>query len=176
MSQISQKALVVAFFLFYVLYAIVLLNLFIGIVTDVYPRAAERSTAQWEASITALMEVRTLVLLDHHKCFTWVLPPGRGSSKAEGPPQPRLRVMVEVASVLPTVPANTTRRGGGCDHCVRVPCSCSLPADDLTVVCYAQWQGVCHPLAHAPSYTWRSYPGRTREHQAAPCAEAPRHP
>lgn len=126
MSQISQKALVVAFFLFYVLYAIVLLNLFIGIVTDVYPRAAERSTAQWEASITALMEVRTLLLLEYHKCFTWVLPPGRGSSKAEGPPQPRLRVMVEVASVLPTVPANTTRRGGGCDHCVRVPCSCPL--------------------------------------------------
>lgn len=126
MSQISQKALVVAFFLFYVLYAIVLLNLFIGIVTDVYPRAAERSTAQWEASITALMEVRTLLLLEYRKCFTWVLPPGRGSSKTEGPPQPRLRVMVEVASVLPTVPANTTRRGGGCDHCVRVPCSCPL--------------------------------------------------
>ena len=128
MSQISQKALVVAFFLFYVLYAIVLLNLFIGIVTDVYPRAAERSTAQWEASITALMEVRTLVLLDHHKCFTWVLPPGRGSSKTEGPPQPRLRVMVEVASVLPAVPATTARRGGWCDHCVRVPAMLLLAA------------------------------------------------
>ena len=40
LSQISQKTLVLAFFFFYVIFAIVLLNLFIGIVTDVYVACA----------------------------------------------------------------------------------------------------------------------------------------
>ena len=41
--------------IFYALLSIVLLNLFIGIVTDVYPKARARSELEWEKLITDLM-------------------------------------------------------------------------------------------------------------------------
>ena len=39
-------------------FAVVLLNLFIGIVTDVYPKARQKSQQEWENLITDLMQVR----------------------------------------------------------------------------------------------------------------------
>lgn len=42
----------VAFFIFYLLTSIVVLNLFIGIVTDVYPTARSRSYKDWDDSMT----------------------------------------------------------------------------------------------------------------------------
>lgn len=53
-SQVST----VFFFVFYALVAIVLINLFIGIVSDVYPEARSKSKLEWERSITVLMEER----------------------------------------------------------------------------------------------------------------------
>jgi len=48
------------FYLFYVVFAVVLLNLFIGIVTDVYPKAREKSQQEWENLITDLMQEEIL--------------------------------------------------------------------------------------------------------------------
>lgn len=45
----------VAFYIFYLLTSIVVLNLFIGIVTDVYPTARSQSYKDWEDSMTKKM-------------------------------------------------------------------------------------------------------------------------
>jgi len=58
LTGLGRRDLAAGFFFFYVLFAIVLLNLFIGIITDVYPTARERSKAEWERTITQLLEVR----------------------------------------------------------------------------------------------------------------------
>ena len=56
LTSVARRSLATGFFFFYVIFAIVLLNLFIGIITDVYPNARERSRAEWERTITQLME------------------------------------------------------------------------------------------------------------------------
>ena len=47
------------FYIFYVLFAIVLINLFIGIVTDAFPKARRHSQEAWEKLITRMLEVST---------------------------------------------------------------------------------------------------------------------
>jgi len=58
-ARAAPRFLTTAFYLFYVLFAIVLINLFIGIVTDAFPKARMKSQEAWEKLITRMMQEHT---------------------------------------------------------------------------------------------------------------------
>lgn len=60
----SERGTTTVFYITYVVFAVVLLNLFIGIVTDVYPKARERSQKQWDEFITSMMQEDVLQKLN----------------------------------------------------------------------------------------------------------------
>ena len=52
-----MNALDKVFYILYVLLSIVLLSLFVGVATDLYPKARRRSQLEWELLVTSLMQV-----------------------------------------------------------------------------------------------------------------------
>eukprot|EP01138_Halocafeteria_seosinensis_P013740 gb/GECG01014031.1/.p1 GENE.gb/GECG01014031.1/~~gb/GECG01014031.1/.p1 ORF type:complete len:2125 (+),score=205.59 gb/GECG01014031.1/:1-6375(+) len=56
LTTYQPRVMYTFFYMFYVLMAVIVLNLFVGIVTEIYPRASKESTEQWEHLITEQMQ------------------------------------------------------------------------------------------------------------------------
>lgn len=60
LQTFQPRVMYTFFYMFYVLMAVIVLNLFVGIVTEIYPRASKESTEQWERLITTQMQEEIL--------------------------------------------------------------------------------------------------------------------
>ena len=57
LDKVVTRPVSTLFYILYVLLSIVLLSLFVGVATDLYPKARRRSQLEWELLVTSLMQV-----------------------------------------------------------------------------------------------------------------------